>query len=160
MLTEQDRQKHAALGIDAALLTAARVRRVSDRDARELLTVNGKPGDFSGVEYPYHDPARPHWRWTSRIRLDSPPTDPAGKPSGKYRSPYGDRRHLYFPPGCAEALTDTAIPIVFIEAEKSALALTAAAQPSRPADPGRGARRLLELARPDRHRPRRQRQAR
>ena len=35
---------------------------------------------------------------------------------------------LYFPPGCGELLQDPTVPIILVEAEKSALALTALAQ--------------------------------
>lgn len=39
-------------------------------------------------------------------------------------SAYGDRKHLYFPPGAGDLLSDIRAPIVLVEAEKSALALT------------------------------------
>jgi hypothetical protein len=45
---------------------------------------------------------------------------------------------LYFPPGAGPLLTDTAVTVALIEAEKSALALTAAAQ--------RAGRHLLAIA--------------
>ena len=71
------------------------VRRVSDREARDLLSLNGKPGDMSGLEFPYIDPHTGR-RVTSRIRRDHPPLRADGSPDGKYCAAYGDRRHLYF----------------------------------------------------------------
>jgi hypothetical protein len=88
--------------------------------------VNGGAGDFSGIEYPYLDPDTGR-RLTSRVRLDVPPLRPDGTPEGKYRQAFGDRPHLFFPPGAAALLRDVTIPAVVVEAEKSALALTAAA---------------------------------
>lgn len=48
-----------------------------------------------------------------------------GKPQDKYICPYGDNRHLYFPPGSGALLSDTSADIVIVEAEKSCLAITA-----------------------------------
>lgn len=120
-MTRSDLQLHADLGIDRELVKQAQLYRVDDRDARELLSLNGKPGDFSGVVYPYVDPTTGH-RTTCRIRLDH--IDSSG---GKYRAPFGDNRHLYFPPGAAALLEDVTVPVLVVEAEKSALAVSAAA---------------------------------
>jgi hypothetical protein len=136
-LTPQDLALHAALGIDVDLLERAQVRRVDDRGARDLLCLNGTAGDFSGIEYPYYDPLTAR-RQTSRLRLDHPSRKSDGTPEKKYRAPYGDRRHLYFPPGAAALLPDVAAPVAIVEAEKSALALTAAAR--------RAGRPLLAIA--------------
>ena len=128
-LTVEDIELHARLRIPRTLLEAAQVRRLDDFEARVVLGVNGKVGDFAGIQYAYFDPetGRPV---TSRIRLDHPPLKADGSPDGKYRSPYGDNRHLYFPPGCAAMLKDLATPVIFVEAEKSALAISAAAERS------------------------------
>lgn len=115
-----------ALRIDVDLLRLAGVRRVDDRTARDVLGLNGKPGDFSGIEFPYFAPDGAR-RFTSRIRLDHPPVKADGTPEGKYRTPYGDWRHLYFAPGAAALLDDCSVPVVIVEAEKSVLALTSAA---------------------------------
>jgi hypothetical protein len=125
-LTSVDVARHEALGIPRPLLEQANVRRLDDRHAREILGICGKAGDFSGVEYPYIDP-RTSRRVTSRVRLDRPALKPDGSPDGKYRTPYGDNRHLFFPPGAGRLLADAAVPAVVVEAEKSALAITAAA---------------------------------
>jgi len=125
MLTVADLAFHAALGIDAALLERAGVERVSDREARELLSMNGRHGEMSGIVYPYLDPdtGRPT---TRRLRRDHPEIE-GGKPKDKYLSAFGDAKHLYFPPDAAPLLADTSVLVVEVEAEKSALALTAAA---------------------------------
>jgi hypothetical protein len=71
-----------------------------------------------------------------RIRRDHPDIE-YGKEKKKYVAPYGDRKHLYFPPR-PELFADASTPIVLVEAEKSALALTAWAE--------RTERKLLVLA--------------
>lgn len=125
-LRPSDIDSFARLRIDTALLAEAQVRFVNDREGRDLLGINGQAGDFNGIEFPYMDP-HTGFRVTSRVRLDHPPLRPDGTPDGKYRSGYGDNRHLYFAPGAGPLLTDVKVPVVFVEAEKSSLALTAAA---------------------------------
>jgi hypothetical protein len=136
-LNSADIAKHAAMGIPLDTLERAQVRRLNDADARAVLAINGKAGDYSGVEYPYIDPATKH-RVTSRVRLDHPPAKSDGTPDGKYRAPFGDNRHLYFPPGSGPLLTDPSVVVAVVEAEKSALAITAAA--------ARAGRRVLVVA--------------
>ena len=130
-LTAADLTLHQQLGIDTELLARAQVYRVDTIDARTLLSVTGAAGDYSGICYPYVHPITGRRR-TLRIRLDVPSD---GK---KYRAPYGDVRGLYFPPGADALLTDTSVPALFVEAEKAALALTAAA--------ARAGRRVLVVA--------------
>ena len=136
-LTAIDLDRHRALGIPPELLEQAGVRRVTDYEARELLGLNGQAGNFAGLVYPYVAPGSRH-RVTARLRLDHPPVRSDGRPDGKYRAPYGDNRHLYFVPGTADLLPDVTAPVVFVEPEKGALALTAAAE--------RQGRRLLPIA--------------
>ena len=119
-LTPADLATFSHLGITADLLNQARIERVTDRAAREEYGIVGY-GDMSGVVFPYMDPMTGH-RWSARVRRDNPEME-GGKPRNKYISAYGDRRHLYFPPGSAELMHDPAVPIVLVEAEKSALAL-------------------------------------
>ena len=119
-LTPEDLAMFSHLGITAELLNQARIGRVTDRAAREEYGIVGY-GDMSGVVFPYMDPMTGH-RWSARVRRDNPEME-GGKPRNKYISAYGDRRHLYFPPGSAELMHDPAVPIVLVEAEKSALAL-------------------------------------
>src|SRR5437667_12893914 len=110
-LTPADLELHASLGIDAELLRRAGVCRVGDLDAGGLLSINGKPGDYSGVVYPYHNPVTGRTP-TLRLRRDTPDAD--GKK--KYLAPFGDLRALYFPPGVtAELLADITVPVVPVE---------------------------------------------
>lgn len=122
-LTKTDLELHAGLGITSELLADALVQRVTDHEAREALS-SRRAGNLAGVLYPYLNPINGH-RVTCRLRRDHPEVE-GGRPKDKYLSPYGDRRHLYFAPGAALLLADASIPVVFVEAEKSALALTAA----------------------------------
>jgi hypothetical protein len=124
-LSGTDLRMFARLGIPSELLAHAGVERVTDREAREKYGIIGS-GDFSGIVFPYVDP-RSGRRTTARVRRDNPEIE-AEQPKRKYVSAFGDRRHLYFPPGSAELLADPAIPIILVEAEKSSLALTALSQ--------------------------------
>jgi hypothetical protein len=134
-LTEADLQMFLGLGIGEALLCAAQVRRVADPQARELLG-SAHPGDLSGIAFPYLSPISGEV-WSYRLRRDHPEIDAAGKPKDKYLCPRGHNR-LYFPPGAGPLLTDAMAPLVIVEAEKSALAITALAV--------RNGRRLLAIA--------------
>ncbi|MGH9253504.1 MAG: DUF3854 domain-containing protein [Vicinamibacterales bacterium] len=71
------------------------------------------------------------------MRRDHPELDSSGTPIAKYIGP-PDRRHLYFAPGAGPLLPDTSASVVFVEAEKSALVVTAAAT--------RAGRRVLAIA--------------
>src|SRR5438477_7901531 len=78
---------------------------------------------MSGIAYPYFPPVSGNeHRWTARLRRDNPDLE-NGKAKRKYVCPYGDHRHLFFPPGAAALLADIHVPLIFVEAEKSALAL-------------------------------------
>jgi len=122
-LSEHDRELFALLRIDGDLLTCAGVRRVTDAEARECYGITGV-GDMAGIVFPYPELERGD-RVTARLRRDHPEIGPDGKPERKYVSPHGDNRHLYFPPGAGALLVDPAVPVVFVEAEKSSLAITA-----------------------------------
>jgi P4 family phage/plasmid primase-like protien len=120
-LTAADLRTHEALGITPEMLARMKVRRVDDREARDLLTLNGKPGDLSGVAYAYlrHDLVV-----TYRVRRDHPDLE-RGEVKNKYLSAYGDRRYFYLVED--QHLPDATIPALFAEAEKSVLAITCAA---------------------------------
>jgi len=136
MLTAADLALHAALAIDPDMLEAMQVRRVDDREARDVLALNGRPGRLEGVLYPYLLPGfdRPV---THRLRRDFPEVE-RGKPKDKYLSAFGDGRHLYFAAVDPAWLTDPSVSVIVSEAEKSALAIACAAR--------RQARRLVSLA--------------
>lgn len=123
-LTERDLEMFARIRVPLDLLEAAHVERVSDRDARERFgIVSPASKNMAGIVFPYfsHVTGR---RVTARVRRDNPEIED-GRPKNKYASAYGDARHLYFPPGAAKNLRKPDTPIVLVEAEKSALALTA-----------------------------------
>jgi hypothetical protein len=135
-LTPADLAMFGSFGVDEALLRAAQVHRVTDAEARSKLGIT-RPGDMSGIVFPYPDPADGHWP-TRRLRRDHPDVGAEGKVKDKYLCPYGDNRHLYFPPGAGALLRDLSVPAVFVEAEKSALAITALAE--------KKGRRILAIA--------------
>jgi len=124
-LRDSDIANFGGLGIPVWLLALAGVERVTDSEARDKYGIAGA-GDMSGILFPYIDP-RDGLRKTARVRRDNPAME-AGKPKGKYMSPLGDRRNLYFPPASSGLLSDPSVPIVLVEAEKSCLALTAFAE--------------------------------
>lgn len=117
--------------IPAAMLTAAAVSSATDIEVRELLGVHGRAGqDLTGIVFPCRDP-RGGRVLGHRVRLDAPID------GQKYLSTQGCRA-FFFAPTQGKELTDTSIPVVIVEAEKSALALSALA--------GRCKRRLLAVA--------------
>jgi putative DNA primase/helicase len=125
-LTPADLAAHRALGIDVDLLERLQVHRVDDAEARRLLACINRPGDMAGIAYPYFLP----WLGrtaTYRVRRDRPEVE-KGRPKHKYLSPVGGRPHLYFAVTDTDALADTTIPLVVVEAEKSVLAITSAAR--------------------------------
>jgi hypothetical protein len=123
----------ARFRIPPLMLEAAGVRSVTDAEARETLGLNGHQGaDLGGILFPYNHPLA-HARAGGRIRLDHPLPD-----NGRKYMMEPGCRHLFFPPGVADLLRDVNVPVVIVEAEKSALALTALA--------ARASRKLLAIA--------------
>jgi hypothetical protein len=114
------------LGISPELLVAAGIHTATDQQARDEGFRLCSAPNLSGVVFPYSDPETGE-RVTARLRRDYTDVDATGKPVGTYVSPFGDRRHLYFPPGAAPLLSDVSVQVVIVEAEKSALALTSLA---------------------------------
>jgi len=121
-LTERDFEMFGHLGIPPELVRRAGVVRVTDAECRQRYGINGS-GDRTGIVFPYYSRHDGH-RVTARVRLDNPPIE-NGKLKGKYRTPYGDKRHLYSVRGTGLG-PHTAVTLV--EAEKSVLALTAWAE--------------------------------
>jgi hypothetical protein len=122
----------AKFKIPRAALDAAGVQSVTDTECREALGIHGYGGaDLSGILFPYRDP-RSGQRIGARVRLDRPLSG-----GGKYLSEPGCR-WLFIPPVDPALLDDAAAPVVFCEAEKSALALAALAE--------RVGRKLLPIA--------------
>jgi len=119
MLLEKHKQHLAQFRIPDEILRAAQIDSLNDSAARNALGVNGRAtDDLSGILFPYLSPIT-NERKGARIRLDKKTEDDA-----KYLSEQGCR-HLFFAPGAKELLKDTSIPVVIVEAEKSALALLA-----------------------------------
>jgi AAA domain-containing protein/uncharacterized protein DUF3854 len=107
--------------IPPELVAAAGVRHLNDVEVPELLGVHGWAGqDLSGIVFPYRDP-RDRRVLGHRVRLDAPLAD-----NPKYLSEQGCRALFFAPLGDA-GLNDTSVPVVIVEAEKSALALKALA---------------------------------
>jgi hypothetical protein len=123
-------------GIEPTLLNDAGVHRVTHREAHESVGIRYQSEHLEGVAFPYRHPDTGQL-WTTRVRRDHPECRPDGTPIGKYLCP-PDRHHLYFPPNTGPLLADTSASVVLVEAEKSALALTAAAD--------RAGRRVLVIA--------------
>lgn len=125
------------LRIPADLIAQAGIVRVSDREAREKYGLVGPASmDMSGVCFGYIDPLT-GVRHTCRVRRDNPDSE-GGKARSKYVAPYGDKRHLYFVPGCGALVHDVSVPVVLIESEKAALSLTAWSE--------RNSRKILPVA--------------
>jgi hypothetical protein len=133
-LTGADRAMFNRIGVDSELLARAGIKRVTDLEAREEFGLNGT-GNNAGIVFPYLDAAA--IRRTCRLRRDHPDIED-GKPVKKYLAPYGDRRHAYIIPGDHALGQEMGIPVLLVEAEKSAVALRACAD--------RTGRRLLPLA--------------
>lgn len=113
MLRPEHADHLAQFHIPSKMLEAAGVRSVTDAEARDAL-------GLSGVLFPYYSPVTGEQRGGC-IRLGRQLSG-----SGKYVSEPGCR-HLYFPPDVAHLLHDLTVSVVIVEAEKSALALTALA---------------------------------
>ena len=135
-LMPEDIVMFGRLGVPPELLSEAHVERVSDWEARERYGIRFDAAkDVGGIAFPYFIPAV-EYRVTARVRRDRPEMKD-GKPQNKYVSPYGDGRHLYFPPDAQAKLDQPDMPIALVESEKAALSLTAFAR--------RTSRKLLPL---------------
>ena len=121
-LTAPDRAMFKKFKIPAALLDAAGIRHVTDAEARALGIV-GK-GNMSGIVLPYRDLHADEMVW-ARVRRDHPEIGKDGKPERKYIAPPGPKPTLFIHPRSVPKLKSADIPIVLVEAEKSAVALLA-----------------------------------
>jgi hypothetical protein len=127
VLLAEDLAMFAQIGVKVELLEKAHVCRVTDAESRELYGIELKQlqrADLSGIVFEYRHPTTGQ-RVSARLRRDNPEHKPDGRPENKYVSPYGDNRHLYFPPGVAELLKDVSVPVVLVESEKAVLAVMA-----------------------------------
>jgi putative DNA primase/helicase len=123
-LAPKDIEMFRRLGIPTELLESAHIQRVTDAEAREQFGMFFD-GDLTGIIFPYYIDGR---RVTARVRRDNCERDFKGRPKDKYISAFGDRRHLYVLPGYEERLANPQTVFIYVEAEKSALAIEAWAQ--------------------------------
>jgi putative DNA primase/helicase len=124
-LRADDIRRFAGYGIGEDLLRAANIDRVTDDKAWDKYGIRGeRMQDMAGVVYPYNDPITGQ-RVTARLRRDHPEINEDGGPERKYMAPYGDPRRLYYPPDSKAKLENPDTPIIIVESEKAALALTA-----------------------------------
>ncbi|HEV2521804.1 MAG TPA: DUF3987 domain-containing protein [Candidatus Acidoferrales bacterium] len=119
MLRQEHAEHLARFHIPPEMLETTGVRSVTDVEGREALGLQGYLGaDLAGILIPYLSPST-GTRVGGRIRLDHPLSD-----GGKYISESGCR-HFFFPPHVEDFLHDLRLPVVIVEAEKSALAIRA-----------------------------------
>jgi hypothetical protein len=118
-LSETDLNRFAQLGITREIVERAKIARVTVTEAATDFGILN--ADSSGLVFPYFLPQSNGYRVTARLRQDKPAIDESGRPR-KYLCAIGDNRHLYFPP-CKPEWIQSSAPLIFVEAEKSALAL-------------------------------------
>ena len=124
-LTPADYQALEARWIDRETADRAFLRRVASQDGGAIVGRNGH-ADYSGIAIPFCWPGENRVR-DFRIRRDHPEIE-AGKLKAKYMAAPGRGNMLYLPPDADPAwLTDSTLPIVFVEGEFKTLALLRAA---------------------------------
>jgi hypothetical protein len=118
-----DLQGFSRVAISAEMVNRAKIVRVDSQEALDEygIQLDGDAGILFRY-FPYGSTTDPHVY--ARIRRDHPPFDDSGKTFRKYVCPFGDRRHLYVPPFKRELISDPKTVVIFVEAEKSALAIT------------------------------------
>jgi hypothetical protein len=119
------------LRVSPELLAEAGVVRCNTKQAERLGFIAHPGADLAGILFPHSDESGVVKN--ARLRRDHPERDSEGKPENKYLYlPKAGHEHLlYWPPGARELLKDPATEILLVEAEKSALAITAAARRAR-----------------------------
>jgi hypothetical protein len=125
-LTEQDYANLLASWITREIADAAMLRRVDEREGREVIGQKGKR-DCAGILFSYYWPGASQ-PVSYRLRRDHPDvtagSDGQMKRKGKYLGTPGGGNRLYIPPGITqEQLADVKIPFAIVEGEKKALAL-------------------------------------
>src|SRR5664280_2825533 len=128
-LTPTDLAMFAGFGIPPELVKRAQIKRVTTSEANTdfHLTFVLEKGNKDGLMFSYFHPGATSFTMLSRLTLRLR-RDVVQEGEPKYLCNSGDVRHLYFVPGCAAEYLDATCPVVLVEAEKSALALTALAE--------------------------------
>ena len=108
-------------GISERTLDLAKVERLTNEQAKDRLAIQ-RSGDFAGIYFPYVDPCDGR-RTGARLRRDHPEIE-GGKPQNKYYGEQQSRPHVFYPPGVGPRLKDKLYPVVIVESEKAALALS------------------------------------
>jgi hypothetical protein len=125
-LSERDYEMLGHSFISRSLADAAYLRRVTDIQGREVLSSNGRSGNFAGLLIPYTDLVDGSV-CTFRLRRDRPDFENRdGKliERAKYLSAPNARNHLYIAPWTPAALlNDVTAPILLVEGEKKCLAM-------------------------------------
>jgi putative DNA primase/helicase len=106
--------------IPESLLRLHQIRRVTSQEARVDCGIHYH-GDLSGVDFPIwgaDGTIKGH-----RVRRDNPEIE-KGKPKAKYVQS-DDRPHLFFERSSRAHLEDPNVPVIFVEAASSALAVAA-----------------------------------
>jgi hypothetical protein len=127
-LTAKDRAMLARSLILGDLPDRALLARVDGPDARDLIGAKDNR-NYGGIEFPYVWPGEVNVRG-SRIRRDEPEIEveytqdgrEVRKEKNKYMAAVGSRNLLYFfPETPAELVTETQVPVLFVEGEKKTL---------------------------------------
>ncbi len=126
-LNEDDYRGLGQSWITPELADLAMLRRVDAIEGREVIGQKGNR-DCAGLVIPYYWPGEPS-PFNYRVRRDNPEWEEGKggqlKPKRKYLGPPGGANRIFIPPGVTlEQLEDTAFPIVIVEGEKKALALS------------------------------------
>jgi hypothetical protein len=124
-LTSSDLARLHHFRISDDLIELSELRRVTDHEAREDYGIHYQQhSDLSGVVFPIFGADGQIKGY--RVRRDNPEVR-NGKPDGKYIQSV-DRSHLYFERSSRKWLTDVSVPVIFVEAYTSALAIASFSQ--------------------------------
>ena len=124
-LTSEDLAKLKKSYISEDLVNKAQLFRVDDETARAMFGIKNKNGDYAGIIFPYLIDGQVV---SYRLRRDNPEieqkADGTYKEENKYRSAPGALIYPYIPTTYSkEQLTDSSLPVFFVEGEKKALGL-------------------------------------
>jgi hypothetical protein len=114
-LTADDFANFKKLGISRQLVEKAGIFRTTNDQARKIGFQF--KGELGGLVFPYRSLTGK--LKNGRLRRDKPEFDAEGKPQNKYVSMASKERLLYFPPGTAELLENTASVVVLRGERKS-----------------------------------------